>query len=63
MMMAIKKVSTSAEAIKLARRHAAEALKEQTLHSNVWCDKNVDCYYQSELYRLADAALALNDKK
>lgn len=61
--MVIKKVTSVAEAIRLARRHAAEALKEQTLYSDVWCDENTKFAYQSELYRLADSAVALNIKK
>lgn len=59
--MTIKKVNTPEEAISLARRHASEALKDQTLHSSVWCSKDVDCYYQAELYRLAQEIISKND--
>lgn len=58
----IKKVSTNEDAIRLARKHAAEALQEQTLYSRTWCTESVECVYQSELYRLADEVIAKNDK-
>ncbi|MGI1970750.1 hypothetical protein ACRN9N_20290 [Shewanella baltica] len=61
-MPTIKKAETNKDAIRLARIHAAEALKEQTLHSSIWCTESVECVYQSELYRLADEVIAKNDK-
>lgn len=59
--MSIEKTQDHDEAVRLARRHAAEALKEQTLYSDVWCTDESKYAYQSELYRLADECLRLNE--